>query len=97
MAVRQGASDRHRVSLGGDRRAALQQGAKALDQLLRPVGQVGKRPLLDLAVLTEGLPQQDGGRRVTVGDGLDVHGGNYGRRNQKINIIIPIYMGTLSS
>jgi hypothetical protein len=70
--VRQRAEDRHRLPLGGDDLAALEQGAKALDELLRPIGEVGQGPLLDLAVLAIGFPQQDGGRRVAVGDGLDI-------------------------
>ena len=34
---------------------------------------VGQRPVLDLAVFTEGYPQQDSGRRVTIGDLGDIH------------------------
>jgi hypothetical protein len=64
MPVRQRAPDRHRLPLGGDDLAAFQQGAKALDQFLRPIGQVRQGPLLDLAVLAKGLPQQDRGRRA---------------------------------
>ena len=77
MSVRQRAVDRHRPLLGGDDLAALEQGAESFDQILRPIGQIGQGPFLDLAVFAIGLPQQDGGQRVAVGYGLDIHGENY--------------------
>jgi hypothetical protein len=37
------------------------------------VGEVGEGAVLDLAVVAKGLPQEDGGRGVAVGDGGDIH------------------------
>ena len=44
--------------------------------------------------LTIGLAQQDGGRRVVVGDGLDIHGMQNATLLQKRKGYMPIYMGT---
>src|SRR5208337_963858 len=68
----------------------LQQGPEAFDQLLRPIGQIRQGPLLDLAVLAIGLPQQDRGRRFAVGDDLDIHGTNYATKNQECKRLYPI-------
>ena len=46
----------------------------ALDHHGRPLRQVGEGAFTDLAGLAIGFAQQDGGRGVSVGDGLDVHG-----------------------
>ena len=77
VAVGQRAADDDGVGLGRDDASALEQGAQPLDQIARPFGQVGEGPLLDLSVRAIGFAEQQGGRRVAVGDGLDVHGYEY--------------------
>ena len=52
----------------------LSRNREAVDEGGRPLGEVGEGAFADLAALAEGLAQEDGGRRVAVGDGLDVHG-----------------------
>ena len=74
MAVGVGAEDVDGVGGSGERGAALEQDLEAVDQGGRPLGEVGEGAFADLAALAEGLAQEDGGRRVAVGDGLDVHG-----------------------
>ena len=74
MAVRQRADDGEGVALGGDDGAAFEHAAQALDVGGRPIGEVAERALPDLAVLAVALAQQDGRRRVPVGDGFDIHG-----------------------
>jgi hypothetical protein len=44
------------------------------DPLVRPVGEVQERALLDLAGLAVALAQQDSRRRVAIGDRFDIHG-----------------------
>jgi len=39
-----------------------------------PMGEVGEGAFMNLAVEAEGLPEENGGRGVTVGNGGDVHG-----------------------
>ena len=55
--------------------AAFEHAAQAFDMSRGPVGEVAERALADLAVLAVALAQQDGGRRVPVRDGFDIHGG----------------------
>ncbi|MDZ7713996.1 MAG: hypothetical protein U5L06_13240 [Rhodovibrio sp.] len=74
VAVRQRARDGQRLLGPIHRDATLEEGAQALDQMLGPVGEVGHGALFDLAVDAVTLPQQDGGRRLPIGDRLDVHG-----------------------
>src|SRR5204862_2508858 len=54
--------------------AAFEQCLEAGDPLLRPVGEVQQRALLDLASLAVALAQQDGRGRVAIGDRFDIHG-----------------------
>jgi hypothetical protein len=65
MPVRQRAADADPV--GGHRDTALQQGAKALHQSGRPIGNVGLRALFDPALLAIALAQQDGGGEPRLG------------------------------
>src|SRR5215469_15070443 len=74
--------------------AALEQGAQALDELRGPVTEVEQGALLDLAVDAIALAQQNGGRGIAVGNGLDVHGYIY---RESVNISthnVAIYMAT---
>ena len=70
------AGDGEGVVLGGDDGAAFEHAAQALDVGGGPVGQVAQGALTDLAVLAVGFAQQDGGGRVPVRDGFDIHGVN---------------------
>jgi hypothetical protein len=74
MAVRQRAGDREGVLPGGDDGAPLEHATQALDLSHRPVGKVAQRAFTDLAVLAIALAQENGGGRVPVGDGFDIHG-----------------------
>ncbi len=74
VAVRARAHDAKRVVERRQRDAALEQDAKALDQLVRPLRQVRQRFLAHLAAFSVGATQQHGGRRVAVGHPFDVHG-----------------------
>ena len=58
----------------GDGGAAFEQDSQSFDHHGRPLRQVGEGAFTDLAGLAIGFAQQDGGRGVSVGDGLDVHG-----------------------
>src|SRR4051794_20704162 len=59
---------------GGDDGAALEHTAQAFDVRRRPVGEVAQRAFADLALVAVALAQQDGGGRVPVRDGFDIHG-----------------------
>jgi hypothetical protein len=56
---------------------ALESTAQGLDALRRPGGQVGKGPRADLVPVAEGFTQEDGRRRIAIGNGCDIHGGLY--------------------
>ena len=68
MAVGPRAHDVEGVVEAGDRGAALEQHAQALDQRRGPFGEVGEGAFPDLAGIAEGLAQEHGGGRVAVGD-----------------------------
>ena len=55
-----------------------QESPQGLDLLHGPGGEVGDGALPDLAVFPPSLTQEDGGRRVPVGDNVYVHGNAYG-------------------
>jgi len=68
--MRQAADDGEGVALGGDDGAALEHAAQAFDVGGGPVRQVA---LTHLATLAIALAQEDGGGRVPVRDGFDIH------------------------
>jgi len=74
VAVRAGADDvkglRERGAEGG---GALENGAEGIDLRRGPMGEIGESAVEDLAVLAEGLAEEDGRRGVAVGDRGDVH------------------------
>ena len=76
MPVRQRAAHHDGLLIGRRDLSPLEQRAQAFDNVGRPTGQVGDGALLDLAAVPIALPQQDGRRRVPVGDGFDIHGIN---------------------
>ena len=74
VAVGTGAGDIEGGGEVGDGGAAFEQDSQSFDHHGRPLRQVGEGAFTDLAGLAIGFAQQDGGRGVSVGDGLDVHG-----------------------
>src|SRR5205823_8012450 len=74
MTKRQRADDGNGILVLGNDGAAFEQCLEAGDPLLRPVGEVQQRALLDLASLAVALAQQDGRGRVAIGDRFDIHG-----------------------
>src|SRR5438477_3216225 len=74
MTMRQRADDGNGILVLGNDGAAFEQCLEAGDPLLRPVGEVQQRALLDLASLAVALAQQDGRGRVAIGDRFDIHG-----------------------
>jgi hypothetical protein len=74
VAVRQRARDGQGLLRPFHSETALEQGAQALDQMLGPVGEIGHGALFDLAALAAAFPQQHGGRRLAIGDRLEVSG-----------------------
>ena len=71
--MRKGAQNLEGVG-GRDEGFAFEHAAQRVDLRCRPTGQVGEGTFHDLAVAARGFTEEDGGRGVTVGDGLDVHG-----------------------
>src|SRR5712692_11041423 len=54
-----------------------QQAAESLDFFRGPIGEVGQGTLAGFVAFPPALAEEDGGRGVAVGDGLDVHGSYY--------------------
>src|SRR5208283_5053408 len=75
MAVGKAAGDGEGVPLGGDDGAALEHAAQAFDVGGGPVGEIVQSAFADLAVAAVALAQEDGGGRVPVRDGFDIHRG----------------------
>jgi hypothetical protein len=69
MAVRQRAAQANGLFVGRQCDfAAFEQDAQTLDDFARPIGEIGDGAFFDFALVAEGLAQEDGGRRVAVGD-----------------------------
>src|SRR5713226_8989967 len=66
-----------------------------LDELRIPVRQIGDGALDDLTAFAKAFAQQDGRRRVAIGDGFDVHGLHGSKFPINIKEKYPIYMGTI--
>jgi hypothetical protein len=95
VAVRAGANDIEGLrKRRGDGGGALQNGAEGVELSGGPMREVGEGAVANFAVEAEGLAEEDGGRRVAVGDGGDIHAyyiSQY-KRNSKHNN--SIYMTT---
>src|SRR5689334_25102191 len=74
MAMRQAAGEGEGILPGGDDGAALEHATQAFDVRGRPVGEVAQRAFAHFALVAVALAQQDGGGRVPVRDGFDIHG-----------------------
>ena len=75
MAVRKGSGDKERIGQrrGGSGQRACQGEAECLHLMRRKMGNVGNGASLDLAVFTIGFTKENGGRRVAIGYGGNVH------------------------
>ena len=73
MAVGKGALDVEHL-LAPDQGLVPQHPPQGIDFLRGPLGEVGQGAFLDFAVFAPALAQEDGGRRVAVGDRFDIHG-----------------------
>ena len=73
VAMWQAADDGEGVTLGGDDGAAFEHAAQAFDMGRGPVGEIAEGALTNLAAFAVALAQQDGGWRVPVWDGFDIH------------------------
>ena len=82
MAVGPGAFEAQEFGSVADGEAALEDGAEAVDDLGRELGEVGDGLLADAGALAPGLAEQDGGFAGAVGDAFDVegHGECYGNK-----------------
>ena len=94
MTMREGAV--HDDRLFGDRARlpAFEKGAKPFDEFGRAVGEIEQCAFFDLTVLAIGFAQEDGGRRVPVGDGFDIHGRMIAPYQRSYNHKITNYMAT---
>lgn len=83
MAVGERAADGDGLEEAGDGDAAAEEGADAVDGIGGELGEVGNGLATDALAFAPGLAEEDGGRAVAVGDGLDVegHGVLHGNNN----------------
>src|SRR5260370_32198577 len=94
MAVRQGTADDDALLAGRRGGAALEERAQSLDEFARPIRKVDDGAFLDLCAIPIALAQQDGGWRIPVGNGFDIHGESMSQPKRKINHNITNYMAT---
>jgi hypothetical protein len=90
----QAAGDGDGVLLGGDD-GALEHTTPAFDVSRGPVGEVAKRAFADLALVAIALAQQDGGWRVRVRDGFDIHAANGSRSGSGVQVTSAFYMADI--
>jgi hypothetical protein len=95
VTMRQRADDGNGIPVPRNDGAAFEQRLEAGDPLVRPVGEVQERALLDLASLAVALAQQDGGGRVAIGDRFDIHGSNIEISSNLNNRVSTYYMATI--
>src|SRR5262245_26113970 len=72
--MRQRADDGDRLLVTRDDGATFEQHLEAGDAVRRPVGKVEQGTLFDPAAHAVALAQQDGRRRVAIGNRFDIHG-----------------------
>src|SRR5215210_7661209 len=93
VAVGQAAGDGDGVVLGGDDGAALEHTTQAFDVSRGPVGEVAEGAFADLALVAVALAQEDGGRRVPVRDGFDIHAANGSRSGRAVQLTSALLHG----
>jgi hypothetical protein len=59
--------------LNGEERFALKRSANELNDRHGQVREVGEGTILDLPILAVALSEENSGRRVSIGDGGDIH------------------------
>ncbi len=94
MTMRQAAQDAQRLLIRRSHRLVAQYPTQGLDLHRRPIRQIGERALLDLVAVAIAFAQQDRGRRIAIGNALDVHGELESSRIRQVKTKIQIYMGT---
>jgi hypothetical protein len=78
----------------GDEGLAFEDAAKGIDLSRRPGREIGESALHHFAIHAGGFAEEDGGRGVAVGDGLDVHGNIMSEITHENKQTMQIYMGT---
>ena len=73
MAVRESLVGAEQI-LRGDEGLVLQEAAEGFDFLFGPMGEVGQGAFEGLRAFAPTFAEEDGGRGVAIGHGLDVHG-----------------------
>jgi hypothetical protein len=73
MAMGQRADDLEGL-VTGDQIFPLENATQEVDLSGGPRGEIGEGSFIDLGSDTDRFAEEDGGRRVAIGDGLDVHG-----------------------
>src|SRR5205085_6809492 len=96
MTMRQRADDGNGILVLGNDGAAFEQCLEAGDPLVRPVGEVQQRALLDLASFAVALAQQDGRGRVAIGDRFEHDSNRYPSKQPKIHHITWLRFGATS-
>src|SRR5690348_18446626 len=95
MTVRQRSNHGESIALGGNDGAAFEHTAQAFDMSGRPIREIAQRALSHLAVLAVTLAQQDGGRRVPVRHGFNIHGATSAQATREYKRQNLDYMATL--
>ena len=72
--------------LGADQRLVFEHAAQSLELGRGPVGEIGQGAFAYALALAPAFAQQDGGARVAVGDGLDIHGNHDSPCNQRMQL-----------
>jgi hypothetical protein len=73
MAMRKRAEDLKGL-VASDQILALQDATQEVDLSSGPGGEIGEGAFVDFGADADGFAEEDGRRRVAVGDGLDIHG-----------------------
>jgi hypothetical protein len=93
VAVRQAAGNGNGVMLGRDDGTALEHTTQAFDVSRRPAGKVAERAFADPAFVAVALAQKDGGRRIPVRDGFDIHAANGSRSGHRVQLTSALLHG----
>src|ERR1700680_2264740 len=75
MAMRQGTDDAKTLRADGEGRLmTIEQETQPRKNVFGPVSEIGQGAVLDLALVAEGLAQENARGRIAVGYRLDIHG-----------------------
>jgi len=81
--------------LRGDQGFVLQEAAEGFDFLFGPMGEVGQGALVGNRAFAPAFAEEDSGRGVAIGDGVDVHGSIVHKLLSIYKHNYITYMGTL--